>query len=103
FLRDSLILPIYEGTSQIQSLMATKDLLKAVMRKPGSLLAPGGQSPSLAGARLGGGLGRPYRQALRSFSAALGWLMVDVGRQVGPRRAAQLMRGMGDLNEADLG
>ena len=30
FLRDSLILPIYEGTSQIQSLMATKDLLKAV-------------------------------------------------------------------------
>ena len=34
FLRDSLILPIYEGTSQIQSLMATKDLLKAVMRNP---------------------------------------------------------------------
>jgi 3-(methylthio)propanoyl-CoA dehydrogenase len=104
FLRDSLILPIYEGTSQIQSLMATKDLLKAVMRNPRSLLVPGGHSPSLVGARLGGGnLGRSYRHALRSFSAALGWLMVDVGRQVGPRRAAQLMRGMGDLDEADLG
>jgi 3-(methylthio)propanoyl-CoA dehydrogenase len=103
FLRDSLILPIYEGTSQIQSLMATKDLLKAVMRNPRSLLVPGGHSPSLAGARLGGNLGRPYRQALRSFSAALSWLMVDVGRQVGPRRAAQLMRGLGDLDEADLG
>jgi 3-(methylthio)propanoyl-CoA dehydrogenase len=103
FLRDSLILPIYEGTSQIQSLMATKDLLKAVMRNPRSLLVPGGHSPSLAGARLGGSLGRPYRQALRSFSAALGWLMVDVGRQVGPRHAAQLMRGVGDLEETDLG
>jgi 3-(methylthio)propanoyl-CoA dehydrogenase len=104
FLRDSLILPIYEGTSQIQSLMATKDLLKAVMRNPRSLLVPGGHSPSLAGARLGGGNpGRSYRQALRSFSAALAWLMVDVGRQVGPRRAAQLMRGIGDLDEADLG
>jgi alkylation response protein AidB-like acyl-CoA dehydrogenase len=103
FLRDSLILPIYEGTSQIQSLMATKDLLKSVMRNPRSLLVPGGHSPSLAGVRLGGSLGRPYREGLRSFSAALGWLMVDIGRQVGPRRAAQLMRGTGDLDEADLG
>jgi len=33
-LRDSLVLPIYEGTSQIQSLMALKDHLGAAMKKP---------------------------------------------------------------------
>jgi hypothetical protein len=33
-LRDALVLPIYEGTSQIQSLMATKDALLAITREP---------------------------------------------------------------------
>jgi alkylation response protein AidB-like acyl-CoA dehydrogenase len=33
-LRDSLVLPIYEGTSQIQALMATKDHLLAITRDP---------------------------------------------------------------------
>ncbi|MCA9681343.1 MAG: acyl-CoA dehydrogenase family protein [Myxococcales bacterium] len=33
-LRDAMILPIYEGTSQIQSLMAMKDTLGAVMKNP---------------------------------------------------------------------
>jgi alkylation response protein AidB-like acyl-CoA dehydrogenase len=103
FLRDSLILPIYEGTSQIQSLMATKDLLKAVMRDPRSLLVPGGHSPWLAQAHFEGAAGRSYRAALRGFGAALGWLMVDLGKQLGPRRAAQLMRGGGDFEDADLG
>lgn len=37
-LRDALVLPIYEGTSQIQSLMATKDALLGVMRAPGRFL-----------------------------------------------------------------
>jgi alkylation response protein AidB-like acyl-CoA dehydrogenase len=103
FLRDSLILPIYEGTSQIQSLMATRDLLKAVMRDPRALLVPGGHSPWLTAGRFDGEIGRHYRQALRSFGGALGWLMVDLGRQIGPRRAAQLMRGTGELEEDDLG
>src|SRR5205085_12442853 len=67
FLRDSLILPIYEGTSQIQSLMATRDLLKAVMRDPRALLVPGGHSPWLTAGRFDGDIGRHYRQALRSF------------------------------------
>jgi alkylation response protein AidB-like acyl-CoA dehydrogenase len=103
FLRDSLILPIYEGTSQIQSLMATKDLLKAIVRDPRSLLVPGGHSPWLIAARFDGEIGRIYRSALRSFGAAVSWLMVDLGRQVGPRRAAQLMRGKStELEDADL-
>jgi len=102
FLRDSLILPIYEGTSQIQSLMATKDLLKAVMRDPRSLLVPGGPSPWLASSQFDGALGRHYRQGLRSFGAALGWLMLDLGRRLGPRRVAGLIRGEDDLGEDDL-
>jgi alkylation response protein AidB-like acyl-CoA dehydrogenase len=103
YLRDSLILPIYEGTSQIQSLMATKDLLKTVMRNPRALLVPGGHSPWLAHAEMDPELGRTYRGALRAFSGALGWLMLDVGRQIGPRRVAQLVSGGGDLDEDDLG
>jgi 3-(methylthio)propanoyl-CoA dehydrogenase len=103
FLRDSLILPIYEGTSQIQSLMATKDVLKAIMRDPRSLLVPGGHSPWLTRVRFDGDMGRTYRGALRAFGAAVSWLMVDLGRQVGPRRAAQLMRGGSELEDRDLG
>jgi hypothetical protein len=33
-LRDAMVLPIYEGTSQIQSLMAMKDALGVVMKNP---------------------------------------------------------------------
>ncbi|MCA9581900.1 MAG: hypothetical protein KC416_08895, partial [Myxococcales bacterium] len=33
-LRDSLVMPLYEGTSQIQSLMAMKDTLNAILRNP---------------------------------------------------------------------
>jgi 3-(methylthio)propanoyl-CoA dehydrogenase len=103
YLRDSLILPIYEGTSQIQSLMATKDLLKAVMRNPRGLLVPGGFSPSLSRIDMSPELARVYRGALRSFSAALGWLMLDLGRELGPARVAGLLRGGAELDEDDLG
>lgn len=33
-LRDALVLPIYEGTSQIQALMAMKDVLSGILRAP---------------------------------------------------------------------
>jgi alkylation response protein AidB-like acyl-CoA dehydrogenase len=36
--RDALILPIYEGTSQIQALMSLKDRLRAVLARPQRLL-----------------------------------------------------------------
>jgi alkylation response protein AidB-like acyl-CoA dehydrogenase len=36
--RDALVMPIYEGTSQIQALMATKDTLNAIMRAPQDLI-----------------------------------------------------------------
>jgi hypothetical protein len=72
------------------------------MRQPRSLLVPGGHSPWLGSASFEGSLGRHYRAALRSFSAALGWLMLDLGRQLGPRRLSQLMRGAGELEESEL-
>lgn len=37
-LRDALVLPIYEGTSQIQALMATKDALLGAIRRPQAFL-----------------------------------------------------------------
>jgi alkylation response protein AidB-like acyl-CoA dehydrogenase len=37
-LRDALVMPIYEGTSQIQALMATKDALGAILRAPQAFL-----------------------------------------------------------------
>jgi len=38
-LRDALVFPIYEGTSQIQALMAMKDALTGIMRRPRRFLA----------------------------------------------------------------
>jgi len=45
-LRDALVIPVYEGTSQIQSLMALKDNLQAIIRNPGRFFS------ELAGSRL---------------------------------------------------
>src|SRR5213595_2470036 len=41
YMRDSLITPIYEGTSQIQSLMAVRDLMKWTLKHPRSLVRGG--------------------------------------------------------------
>ena len=103
FLRDSLILPIYEGTSQIQALMATKDLVKALLRRPGVLVGPAGFSPWLRRARFSGESGRLYQAALHDLGGALKWLLVDLARQIGPRRGADLVRGGGaGLDDRDL-
>ena len=58
-LRDSLVLPIYEGTSQIQCLMAMKDNLLPIFKNPGAFLM------AAIGSFLGAtfGLGRARRIA----------------------------------------
>lgn len=38
-LRDAMVMPIYEGTSQIQSLMAMKDALTGLLKRPRAFLA----------------------------------------------------------------
>jgi hypothetical protein len=43
-LRDALVLPIYEGTTQIQALMATKDTLMEIARHPQDLVKESAQA-----------------------------------------------------------
>lgn len=43
-LRDAIVMPIYEGTSQIQALMAMKDALGAIMKRPQAFLRRGAQA-----------------------------------------------------------
>jgi alkylation response protein AidB-like acyl-CoA dehydrogenase len=43
-LRDAMVMPIYEGTSQIQSLMAMKDTLGAVLEDPRGFVTRGAQA-----------------------------------------------------------
>lgn len=43
-LRDALVLPVYEGTSQIQSLMVMKDALLGIMKRPQAFLTKLGQA-----------------------------------------------------------
>jgi len=97
FMRDSLITPIYEGTSQIQSLMAVKDLMKATMQRPASLV---GRGPSrlLANASFGGRVGSDFAAARGHIVGMLRSIMVGLVRRKGPG----LLRGA-PLADEDLG
>lgn len=43
-LRDAMVMPIYEGTSQIQSLMAMKDTLMGIIKRPQAFVTRMGQA-----------------------------------------------------------
>jgi alkylation response protein AidB-like acyl-CoA dehydrogenase len=43
-LRDAIVMPIYEGTSQIQALMAMKDTLGGILKRPGDFVTRLGQA-----------------------------------------------------------
>jgi alkylation response protein AidB-like acyl-CoA dehydrogenase len=81
-MRDALILPIYEGTSQIQSLMAVRDLLRVVLRTPASLVR-GGPTPTLARAKLAGAAGRDFGDARATLVGALRGLVAGMARKGG--------------------
>jgi len=97
FMRDSLITPIYEGTSQIQSLMAVKDLFKATMRQRRSLL---GRGPSglLADASFEGRVGSDFAAARGHIVGMWRGLIGGLVRRKGPG----LLRGE-SLDDEDLG
>jgi 3-(methylthio)propanoyl-CoA dehydrogenase len=97
FMRDSLITPIYEGTSQIQSLMAVKDLMRATMKRPQSLLRRG-PSRLLANASFDGRVGSDFAAAR---GAIVGMLRGLVGRLV-RRKGPGLLRG-GTIADEDQG
>jgi alkylation response protein AidB-like acyl-CoA dehydrogenase len=100
-MRDSLILPIYEGTSQIQSLMAAKDVLKAALSCP-TILAGGTISRSLAAASFPGELGRRYREARSDVNAAIRSLLYDVIRQGGTSGIVAMAQGKPALKEEQM-
>jgi hypothetical protein len=81
-MRDALILPIYEGTSQIQSLMAVRDLLRVVLRTPASLVR-GGPTPTLARAKLAGAAGRDFADARATRDGTLRGLVAGMARKGG--------------------
>jgi len=97
FMRDSLITPIYEGTSQIQSLMAVKDLFKATMRRRRSLL---GRGPSglFADASFDGRVGSDFAAARGHIVGIWRGLIGGLMRRKGPA----LLRGE-SLDDEDLG
>lgn len=99
-MRDSLILPIYEGTSQIQALMATKDLLKAAMARPASLIG-GTISPALAAASFPGELGRLYREARTDLNSSIRSLLYDLIRRGGRGGIIALLQGKPAIKEDD--
>jgi hypothetical protein len=97
-MRDSLILPIYEGTSQIQSLMATKDLLKAARSKPTTLIG-GTLSSALASASFPGALGQLYRTARSDLNSAVRYLLLDLVKQGGRDGALGMLLGKPSITE----
>ena len=97
YMRDSLILPIYEGTSQIQSLMAVKDLMKATLRRPATLIGKG-PSRMLADASFDGRLGADFGAAR---SHVVGSIRQLLGRLV-RRNGIGVLRGA-PLSEEQLG
>jgi len=97
FMRDSLITPIYEGTSQIQSLMAVKDLMKWTLQRPASIVRRG-PSRLLAGASFDGRVGADF-DAARGH--VLGALRLLLGRLV-RRKGLGALRGA-QLSDEDMG
>jgi alkylation response protein AidB-like acyl-CoA dehydrogenase len=87
-MRDALILPIYEGTSQIQSLMAVRDLMRLVLRDPARLLR-GGPTSWLGRVRFAGARGRDFAAARGSIVGTLRGLVAGMARRGG----LELLRG----------
>ncbi len=96
-MRDALILPIYEGTSQIQSLMAVRDLMRVILRSPAALVR-GGPTPTLARAKLAGQAGRDFADARATLVATLRGLVAGMARKGG----VGLLRGARQPNDEEL-
>jgi alkylation response protein AidB-like acyl-CoA dehydrogenase len=96
-MRDALITPIYEGTSQIQSLMAVRDLMRSLLRKPQSLLS-GGPSTTLARAKFDGDAGRDFAAA----RSTLVWTLRGLTTGLARRGGVSLLRGGRQPSDEEL-
>lgn len=98
-LRDALVLPVYEGTSQIQALMATKDQLLWTTRDPAGFLG------RLARARLGSRTAATplAREVNRAQAVALGAIETVVLRIFGQKVRSEWEEGLKGQNPAAFG
>jgi 3-(methylthio)propanoyl-CoA dehydrogenase len=80
-LRDALVLPVYEGTSQIQALMALKDCLGAAIKDPGGFVkkAAGARVAATVSTGLDRALAQGEVKLYQSMEAVLGRI---VGKKV---------------------
>lgn len=85
-LRDAMVLPIYEGTSQIQSLMAMKDAMSSIMRNPQRFLTRVAQARWRSLSAL---------DALERRVARLSALSLAAQQHLIQRTAADKLRGLG--------
>lgn len=87
-LRDAMVFPIYEGTSQIQALMAMKDTLGAIMKSPQRFVRDLAQTRwrSLSA-----------RNPLERRVAKLKWLSLETQQFLIRKTAANKMRSLGEL------
>jgi len=86
-LRDAMVLPIYEGTSQIQALMCMKDALVGIIKEPQAFVARMGRARwrSLSG-----------RDALEKRVARLETIMLSVQQHLMQKTAANKLKGLGN-------
>jgi alkylation response protein AidB-like acyl-CoA dehydrogenase len=98
-LRDALVLPVYEGTSQIQALMVAKDQLMWTTRDPAGFLG------RLARARLGARTATTpmWREVHRAQAVALGGLETVVLRIFGQKVRSDWEEGLKGQNPAAFG
>ena len=86
-LRDALVMPIYEGTSQIQALMAMKDTLGGIMKNPQKFVR------RLAQARW---RSLSARAPLERRLAALQWLSLSAQQHLILKTAGSKVKGLKD-------
>lgn len=87
-LRDALVLPIYEGTSQIQSLMAMKDTLLGIIKRPQAFVRRLGQARWRA---------MTATDPLEKRLAAVSVLSLSAQQHLLTRTAAGKLKSLGDV------
>jgi len=87
-LRDALVMPIYEGTSQIQALMAMKDTLGGILKRPRAFVQKLGQARWRSVSA---------RDGLERRVARLQALSLSAQQHLVTRTAADKLRSLGDV------
>jgi alkylation response protein AidB-like acyl-CoA dehydrogenase len=93
--RDALILPIYEGTSQIQALMSLKDQVRWALQRPWRVMT-GAVDVEATPDRLGDDL----REMAGEYNRALRYVL---GQTVGVRGVLKAVAGRGAPEPSELG